>query len=107
MTFSLSSHETVAFKVRDLAGFPQGIAGFSSKESMTIHSEAIHAIEHEHELIDGKAFRRMLRELLAVPVDFRTDDQAEDYVLANPYGVANVIEKNTVVRTVFGDRVKG
>ena len=69
---------------------------------LTPQQEAAYAVAHPEELTDGKAFRRMLANLLAAPIEFRTDFGAEDYLRANPYGVAHVVQRGVVVQIYHG-----
>lgn len=73
---------------------------------MNPYAAAAHAIANPHELVSGAEFRRMLIALLSAPVDFPTDDAAEDYVRKNAYGVGRVLERGVHVQTYYGERVK-
>ena len=68
---------------------------------MNIFAEIIHTIEND-ELVSPKEYKRMLRAVLELPREFRTDVEAKDWVLLNPIGTAHVIEKRTIVASYFG-----
>ena len=76
------------------------------RKMSNLYIEAIHAIEHPQELVDGPAFRRMLLAILSAPQDFSTDADAEDFVRVNEYGCARVIERNVHTMTYWGAKHK-
>ena len=69
---------------------------------MSIYAEIIHTLENPDQLVSGGEYRRMLRTVLELPRDFKTDAEAKDWVLLNPIGTAHVIEKRTIVASYFG-----